>query len=94
MPTAVHVARDFAADACCHGKCLCNLNTEVACVGRTPGKARHRCELLIFDRKLPALKIFKRSKKAQKKRFIIILEKAEAFNLLLDFSGKTLEPET
>ena len=40
-------------------------------------------------------KIFKRSKNAKKKgRFIIILEMAEAFNLLLDFSGKTLEPET
>ena len=22
MPTAVHVARDFTAGACCHGKCL------------------------------------------------------------------------
>ena len=79
MPTAVHVARDFAADACCHGKCLCNLNIEFFCVGRTPGNARHRCQVLIFDRKLPALKIFKRSKKAQKKKVHNYFREGEGF---------------
>ena len=92
MSTPEHVARDFAAGACCNGKCLCNLNTEVVCVRRTPGNARHRCQLLIFDRKLPALKIFKRYKNSKKKVHNYFRD--GGFNLSLDFSGKTLEPET